>query len=236
MEDKMQHNSKWSGTLFQGETKSLFKEEENSSRAAISSIKGKEELRPQSSNTMANSEQDGENIVEHQEGESSSNNEAENKEEASDQFENHEEEEEEDPLKVIFEEWWYGDKERDNFFADLRIKLDYLQKYLSFLKAMERDPKYAKLCMGPSSREIKTIMRRYVPMKAKDPGRFFLDVNFANKHIAEGVVDLGASCSIMPFSIYKKIGTPKLNQSNAYLRMADITRKKAMGELKDYLV
>ena len=79
-------------------------------------------------------------------------------------------------------------------------------------------------------------MRQYVPMKTEDPGSFCLEVNFANKQTAQGLLDLGASWSIMPFSIYKKIGTPKLNRSNAYLRMADKTRKKAMEELKDYLV
>ena len=181
---------------------------------------------------MANSEQDGENIPELQKGETSSNNEAENKEDTSNQIEIHEEEEEEDPFKVIPGEWWYGDKERDNFFADLHIKLNYLQRYLPFLKAMEKDPKYAKLCKGPPSREIETVIQQYVPRKAEDPGRFVLHINFANKHVAEGVVDLGASCNIMPLSIYKKIGTPRLKPSNAYLGMAEKTRKKAMGELK----
>ena len=86
---------------------------------------------------------------------------------------------------------------------------------------MERDSRYAKSCKGPSSREIKIIMQQYLPMKVKDPGSFCLEINFANKQTARGLLDLGASCSIMPFSIYKKIGDLKLKPSNAHLKMAD---------------
>ena len=44
MMDKIQHNSRWSETLFQREFRTLSKEEVNSKRAAILSIKGENEI------------------------------------------------------------------------------------------------------------------------------------------------------------------------------------------------
>ena len=40
----------------------------------------------------------------------------------------------------------------------------------------------------------------------------------------------------MPFSIYQKIGSPKLKPSNAYLTRMDGTQNIAMGELDDHLI
>ena len=101
---------------------------------------------------------------------------------------------------------------------------------------MEKDPRYAKMCNGPSSREVESIMQQYVPTKEEDPGSLYLDVNFANGYTDKGLLDLGSSCNIMPFSIYKKIGSPKLKTSKAYVRMNDGTQSMAMGELDDHLV
>ena len=210
-------------------------EEKNPSKATMPSlIKGEEELNTRSPNTMANSEHDGKEVdkfAKIQDGESSSKNEAEPKEEISDQPEIHGEKEEEEKFKLIPGDWWYCDEDRERFFFGLHLKLSYLQIYLPFLEAMETDPRYAKFCKGPSSREIEILMQQYLPVKRKDPGSFSLEIIFANKHTARGLIDLGASCSIMPFSIYKKIGALKLKPSYAYLKMADKTRKKAMGAL-----
>ena len=109
----MQHNSNRIGTLFQEESEALSEEEKNPHEAAASLIKGEEGVNPRQPKAMA---KEIEKVAKLQEGESSSKNEVGIKEEASDQFEIHEEEEEEDPFKLIPENWWYGDDERDNFF------------------------------------------------------------------------------------------------------------------------
>ena len=101
---------------------------------------------------------------------------------------------------------------------------------------MGKDPRYAKVCNGHSSSKVESIIQQYVPTKEEDPGSLFLDVNFANGYTDKGLIDFGSSCNIMPLSIYKKIGSPKLQASKAYVRMNDGTQSMAMGELKDYLV
>ena len=233
MKDKMQHNSNRIGTLFRVEFESLSEEEKNPYEAATSLIKGEEEDHQKQPKAMANTEQEIEKVTELQEGESSSRNEAENEEEVSDHIHG---EKEEEPFMITPRKWWYGDEDRDKFFFGLQLRLSYLQRYLPIFEAMETDPRYAKFCKGPSSHETKVIMRQYLPMKMRDPGGFNLEVIFANKHTTKGQIDLGSSCSIMPFSIYKKIGALKLIPCNAHLRMADQSRTKAKGLLKDCLV
>ena len=105
-------------------------------------------------------------------------------------------------------------------------KLVYLQGCLPYLRAMEKDPKYVK--KGPSSRDVELLMQQYVPEKAADPGSLFLEINFANGYTSQGLIDFGASCSIMPLSIYQKAGLPKLKSSNAYLTRMDGTKNIAM--------
>ena len=188
-------------------------------------IKEKEGAQQKPQQTMAEPEHN-----KHQE-ESSGENEVENQGEFAAHFE-----EEEDPFRIFPGDKWYGSVERNNFFSELHNKLNRLQDCLPYLKAMERDPRYAKKCNGPSSSEVEAIIQQYVPIKEEDPGSLYLDINFANGHTDRGLIDLGSSCNIMPLSIYQKIGSPKLNPSKAYVRMTDRTQSIAMGELDDYLV
>ena len=79
-------------------------------------------------------------------------------------------------------------------------------------------------------------MQHYLPVKRDDPGSFGLEVTFANKQTARGLIDLGASFNIMPYSIYKKMGIGELQPSKTKLKMADKSQKKARGLLEDCLV
>ena len=73
--------------------------------------------------------------------------------------------EEEDPFEIFPGDWWIGSVERNNFFSKLHNKLTYLQECLPYLKAMEKDPRYAKVCNGPSSSKVESIIQQYVPTK-----------------------------------------------------------------------
>ena len=70
-------------------------------------------------------------------------------------------------------------------------------------------------------------MQHYLPLKRDDLGSFSLEITFANKQIARGLIDLGASCNVMPYSIYKRIGVGELQPSKTKLKMADKSQKKA---------
>ena len=48
--------------------------------------------------------------------------------------------------------------------------------------------------------------------------------------------DLGASCNVMPYSIYKRIGVGELQPIKTKLKMVDKSQKKARGLLEDCLV
>ena len=177
---------------------------------------------------MANTEHnDGKvtSFVELQESEALNKKEAGFKEEATDQPANHEEEDKEatkkEKFKLIPREWWYSDKNRDKFFFSLHLRLAYLQRYLPLFEVVEMVPQYAKHYKGPSRKEIERLMQHYLPTKRDDPGSFSLEIIFANKQTAKGLIDIGTSCNVMPYSIYKKIGVEELQPSKANLKMAD---------------
>jgi len=81
MEDKIQHNSRWSEILFQGEFRTLSKEEVNPNRAAILSIKGENEINQKHTKTMERTENIEKKGVKMQNGGSSTKSKAEQKEE-----------------------------------------------------------------------------------------------------------------------------------------------------------
>ena len=199
LENSMQHNPTQNRTPFQvglaGLKDPYSKEEKKQYVVAALFIKGKEGVHSKQQKTMEQIER----VAVHQE-ESYDENEV--KKTLGD-FDIPAIKEEEDPFQIFPGDWWYESVERYNFFSELHRKLNYLQECLPYLKAMERDPKYAKMCKGPSSREVELIMQQYVPMKEEDPGSLYLDINFANGYTDQGLIDLGSSCNIMPFSIYE---------------------------------
>ncbi|GJR08122.1 hypothetical protein Tco_0790774 [Tanacetum coccineum] len=54
--------------------------------------------------------------------------------------------------------------------------------------------------------EIKAILQNELPPKEKDPGSFILPCVIGNTTISNALADLGASISVIPFSMFKRLG------------------------------
>ena len=52
--------------------------------------------------------------------------------------------------------------------------------------------------------ECSAAIKVKLPVKVKDPGQFILPVEFEGREELRGLVDLGSSISLMPFSLFKK--------------------------------
>src|ERR1044072_7909508 len=99
---------------------------------------------------------------------------------------------------------------------------------LPFSEVLEKMPQYAKSMKEILSKkrrlsemdeivnlteECSAIIQRKLPVKMKDSGRFILPVEFEDREEANGLIDLGASVSLMPLSMFERLGIGELKST-----------------------
>ncbi|GKA81930.1 reverse transcriptase domain-containing protein [Tanacetum coccineum] len=60
-----------------------------------------------------------------------------------------------------------------------------------------------------------------LPSKEKDPGSFTIPCDIGQLHINNALADLGASISLMPYTMYKKLGLGEPKATRMSLELAD---------------
>ncbi|GJW38617.1 serine--tRNA ligase-like protein [Tanacetum coccineum] len=80
------------------------------------------------------------------------------------------------------------------------------------------------------------LLRNQLPPKDEDPGSFILPCSIGRLDFNNALADLGASISIMPFSMYKRLGTGKLEPINMVIEMANNTKSIPKGIVKNLLI
>ncbi|GJR78791.1 hypothetical protein Tco_0149576 [Tanacetum coccineum] len=73
------------------------------------------------------------------------------------------------------------------------------------------------------------LLHNHLPPKEQDPGSFILSCSIGKLDFKNALADLGASISIMPFSMYKCLGIGKLKPINMLLEMAHNTKCAPTG-------
>ncbi|XP_048491553.1 uncharacterized protein LOC125492860 [Beta vulgaris subsp. vulgaris] len=128
--------------------------------------------------------------------------------------------------------------------------LDILKKFhinIPFLEAISEMPSYAKFLKDMLSNkrkieenatvsltaECSAILQNKLPKKLGEPGSYSIPVKLGDIEIKKALCDLGASVSLMPLSICKKLqmGDPKPTRIS--LQLADRTVKYPLGILED---
>ena len=71
------------------------------------------------------------------------------------------------------------------------------------------------------------------PPKLKDPGCFTIPCKIGDTAFNKTLCDIGASVSLMPYSIYKKIDAGDLKPTTMYLSMADKSTTYPLGVLEN---
>ncbi|GKB28360.1 hypothetical protein Tco_0867761 [Tanacetum coccineum] len=72
--------------------------------------------------------------------------------------------------------------------------------------------------------------------KEKDPGSFILPCSIGRLDFNNALAELGASISIMPFSIYKRLGTGKLKTIKMKIELADNSKCIPKGIVRNLLI
>ncbi|GJV80401.1 DNA-directed DNA polymerase [Tanacetum coccineum] len=106
---------------------------------------------------------------------------------------------------------------------------------LPFIEALAQMPKYAKFLKGLLTDKAKleeafkiiinercsAILLNKLSSKEKDPGSFTIPCDIGQLHIDNALADLGASISLMPYTMYKKLGLGEPKATRMSLELAD---------------
>jgi len=85
------------------------------------------------------------------------------------------------------------------------------------------------------TRESSAIIKK-PPPKLRDPGSFAIPCVIGSETIDKALCDLGASVSLLPLSLFKRIGIGELKPTEMTLKLADRSTIQIVGFVEDILV
>ncbi|GJW43300.1 DNA-directed DNA polymerase [Tanacetum coccineum] len=81
-----------------------------------------------------------------------------------------------------------------------------------------------------------TILLKKLPFKEKDPGSFTIPCQVSNLHIDNALADLRASISLMPYTMYEKLGLGELKPTRINLELTDRSIQYPRGVVENVLI
>jgi len=82
------------------------------------------------------------------------------------------------------------------------------------------------------TRESSAIIKK-LPPKRGDPGSFSIPCVIGNETIDKAMCDLGASISLLPFSLFERLGMDEFKPTEVTLKLADHTYIHPIGFIED---
>ena len=114
--------------------------------------------------------------------------------------------------------------------------LEQMPGYAMFIKDLVTKNRSVTFEDDDRMQNYSAITTRSLVQKKEDPGAFTIPCTVGSLHFAKALCDLGASLSLMPLSIYKKLGLGDPKSTTMWLLMADRAVKRPIGILHDVLV
>ncbi|KAJ9562175.1 hypothetical protein OSB04_007335 [Centaurea solstitialis] len=102
--------------------------------------------------------------------------------------------------------------------------------YAKFLKDLISTKRRSRILL---SEECSALITTMVPEKLGDPGSFSIPCSINGLSIHRALCDLGASVSLMPLAIAKRVHLGDLKATNISLQLADRSIKYPVGVLED---
>ncbi|GKB50817.1 retrovirus-related pol polyprotein from transposon TNT 1-94 [Tanacetum coccineum] len=93
-----------------------------------------------------------------------------------------------------------------------------------------------ELSMVKLNSRCSAVLQNKLPPKEKDPGSFVLPCIIGNTTVSNALADLGASISVMPFSMFKRLGLGNPRPVNMVIEMADRSMQSPKGIVENVLV
>ncbi|XP_058725897.1 uncharacterized protein LOC131597204 [Vicia villosa] len=125
-----------------------------------------------------------------------------------------------------------------------------LELNIPFLEALEQMPTYEKFMKDIISKKrtidsdpiilnetcSAILQGMKIPVKKRDRGSVTIPCTIGDRSFKKALIDLGASVSLMPLSIYKRLGIGKVQDTRMTLQFADQSVKRPYGVVEDVLV
>nr|GEY55526.1 DNA-directed DNA polymerase [Tanacetum cinerariifolium] len=128
-------------------------------------------------------------------------------------------------------------------FRDLHFELSFADALVHmpkfapmFKKLLNNKDKLIELTKTPLNKNCSAVVLKKLPEKLGDPGRFMIPCDFSKFNNCLALADLRASINLMPFSIWKNLRLPTLNDTKMVLELADRTISKPTGVAKNVFV
>ncbi|GJY33957.1 RNA-directed DNA polymerase, eukaryota, reverse transcriptase zinc-binding domain protein [Tanacetum coccineum] len=126
-----------------------------------------------------------------------------------------------------------------------KIKMN--QTLLKEIRQTDNYPKYMKDLVANKqltedndevrmSPRCSALLQNQLPLKENDPGSFILPCSIRRLDFNNALADLSTSISIIPFSMFKRLGIEKLEPINMVIEMADDTKCIPKGIVKNLLI
>ncbi|GJZ13141.1 reverse transcriptase domain-containing protein [Tanacetum coccineum] len=97
-----------------------------------------------------------------------------------------------------------------------------MPKYAKFLKGLlSNKTRLEEACTVTMNERCSTVLLNKLPSKEKDPGSFTILCDIIHLHIDNALADLGASISLMPYTMYEKLGLGEPKPTRMRLELAD---------------
>ncbi|CAM9004234.1 unnamed protein product [Rhodiola kirilowii] len=135
----------------------------------------------------------------------------------------------------------------DAHFQRFMEMLKKLYVTLPFHEVITQNPTYAKFLkdivsnrrvieessMVALNAECSAIVQSRMPRKMQDQGSFSIPISIGKIEIDRALCDLGASISLIPYSLYEKIDMGELHPTTISLKLADRSSRVPNGVLRD---
>ncbi|XP_027120640.1 uncharacterized protein [Coffea arabica] len=138
------------------------------------------------------------------------------------------------------------DREFEKFFKmfkQLHINIPFIDaitqipSYARFLKdIMSRKRKIVDNEMIALTEECSALIKNKLPPKLKDPGSFSIPCTIGQLHFSNAICDLGASVSLLPLSVARRLGLQELKVTNITLQLVDQSITHPKGILENVLI
>ncbi|XP_074278001.1 uncharacterized protein LOC141601606 [Silene latifolia] len=116
-------------------------------------------------------------------------------------------------------------------FTDLITQVPSYTKFINDI--LTRKKNFNDVGTIAFTEECNVLSRSNIPPKLKDPGSFSIPCTIGNHEFGKALCDLGASVSVMPYSVCEKLNIGNLKVTNMTLQMADRSIQRPLGILED---
>ncbi|GJW39270.1 reverse transcriptase domain-containing protein [Tanacetum coccineum] len=112
-----------------------------------------------------------------------------------------------------------------------------MPKYTKFLKGLlSNKTRLEEACTVKMNERCSAVLLNKLPSKEKDPCSFTIPCDIGNLHIDNALADLGGSISLMPYTMYEKLGLGELKPTRISLELADRSIQYPRGIAENVLI